>query len=200
MKNFKTVEEYINNNIVWNEHILQLRTIMLETGLIETVKWGIPVYTNNKKNIVGIGAFKSFVSLWFYNGVFLNDKENKLINAQEGVTKALRQWRFDNIVDIRESSKVIKKYIYEAIEIEVQGLSIKPEKKKSIALPKIFEDALNDSSKLEKAFSGFTQSKQREFIEHIVEAKREQTKIDRLQKIIPMILIGEGLNDKYKKK
>ncbi|NJO87983.1 MAG: DUF1801 domain-containing protein, partial [Chloroflexia bacterium] len=97
MKYSKSIEEYIENNPQWGKELTQLISIVRETGLEETIKWGAPTYTFNGKNIVGLGAFKSYVGLWFHQGALLADPEKKLINAQEGTTKALRQWRFNSM-------------------------------------------------------------------------------------------------------
>ena len=136
--------------------------------------------------------------MWLYNGVFLKDKKNKLINAQEGTTKDLRQWRFTGVSEIIANTKLIKQYILEAVEVEKDGKSIKPAKTKKIEIPIEIANAINSSTNLKSAFEGFSQSKQNEFSEYITEAKREKTKQNRLDKIIPFILKDEGLNDKYK--
>jgi uncharacterized protein YdeI (YjbR/CyaY-like superfamily) len=199
LKSFKSVEDYIQNSGDWKNHLIELRQSIASTGLEEVIKWGAPVYASNNKNIVGIGAFKNFISMWFYNGVFLNDNANKLINAQEGTTKALRQWRFTYISEISKNNKLIKQYIFEAIEVEKQGKSIKPETNKKLILPTEFKTELRSNLKFNEAFQSFSIPKQREFAEFIGEAKREQTRQSRLEKTIVMTLKGEGLNDKHKK-
>ncbi|WP_369793055.1 DUF1801 domain-containing protein [Flavobacterium sp. 316] len=115
----------------WNEELELLKSIINTTNLIETTKWGTSVYTHNNKNIIGIGGFKSYFGLWFFNGVFLKDEHNLLINAQEGTTKSLRQMRFQSKADINE--KIILEYLTEAIKVEENGLSIKPQKKRTIS-------------------------------------------------------------------
>jgi uncharacterized protein YdeI (YjbR/CyaY-like superfamily) len=95
LKRYKTPEEYIANNKDWQKSLILLRDILLSTQMTETIKWGVPVYTFEGKNIVGTTAFKSYVGLWFFQGALLKDKKKKLINAQTGKTKALRQWRFN---------------------------------------------------------------------------------------------------------
>ena len=181
-------------NDQWSEEIELLKSIVNKTNLVETTKWGGIVYTYNEKNVLGIGGFKSYVGLWFFNGVFLKDEANILINAQEGVTKANRQWRFDSKSDINE--KLILTYITEAIQIEKEGQSYKPEKKEVI-ISDFFQDFIHKNLDILKAFELFSPYKQKEFIEYIDTAKQEKTKLDRLNKIKPMILEGKGLNDKY---
>ena len=100
MQRHSTVDSYIDGHIEWRDGLTALRNILLETELEETVKWGAPCYVYQKKLVVGIGAFKSYLGLWFHQGALLKDKHKKLINAQEGKTKALRQWRFYDISEI----------------------------------------------------------------------------------------------------
>ena len=159
------------------------------------MKWGIPTYCLKNKNVAGIGAFKSYAGLWFFNGSFLKDEEKKLINAQEGKTKGMRQWRFEVLKEIDEA--LVKSYIEEAIQNQKDGKEIKPEKKPLI-IPDELNEALASDSQLSEAFEALSLSCKREYAEHIAEAKREETKLKRLDKIIPMIMDKVGLNDKYK--
>lgn len=185
-----------NKTNQWDDELEILKSIVVKTNLIEEIKWGGPVYTYNGKNILGIGGFKSYFGIWFFNGVFLKDEKNLLINAQEGTTKSLRQMRFNSIDEVNK--KVILEYINEAILIEEKGLAIKPVKKElitSLFLNSIF----TKDNELKLAFNEFTPYKQREFIEYIESAKQEKTKLTRLEKIKPMILSNTGLNDKYRK-
>ena len=184
-----------NKTNQWENEIEQLHAIIRKTPLVETTKWGGPVYTYNNKNVLGIGGFKSYFGIWFYNGVFLKDEKKLLINANEESTKSLRQMRFNSVNEIDE--KLILAYIKEAIEIEEKGLSIPKEKKETI-IPEILQNELDKNSELLAKFNTFSPYKQREFIEHITSAKQEKTQINRLEKIIPMILEGKGLNDKYR--
>jgi uncharacterized protein YdeI (YjbR/CyaY-like superfamily) len=174
-----------------------LRDLIGSTELTETVKWGIPVYTINDKNVVGIAAFKSYVGLWFYNGSFLNDEAGVLINASEGVTKALRQWRFTSVDEIDDT--LVLKYLHEAIENQKQGKELKPERNIPVIIPEELTDVFNEDRELENCFKRFTPGKQREFTTYISEAKTVETKKKRIQKIIPLIFGNIGLNDKYKK-
>ena len=113
MPSKKTVDEYLDNAKHWQDELRKVRKILLSTGLTETIKWGGPVYTNaDGKNVVGIGGFKSYFGLWFFEGAALEDKEEVLINAQPGKTKMLRQWRMTSVKEIRPA--VIKKYVKEA--------------------------------------------------------------------------------------
>lgn len=180
---------------LWIEELEVLKSVINKTPLTETVKWGGPSYTYEGKNILGIGGFKNFFTIWFYKGVFLKDEANVLVNAQEGVTKSLRQWRFTSKDQIDE--KLIIKYIEEAIAAEMAGLEIKPAKKETV-IPDLLQHELDASPALTEAFMKLTPFKQREYTEFISSAKREETRLARMEKIKPMLLQGIGLNDKYR--
>lgn len=196
MKSFKTVDDYIENARQWQGELTQLRNILLDTALTEEVKWGSPIYTYKGKNVAGIAGFKSYFGLWFHQGALLKDPRKKLINAQEGVTKALRQWRFSSVKEI--DAKTIKAYVKEAIKNVEEGKEIKPVKQKKAITSKELKNALKLNPKAFMQFQLFSDAKKREYAEYIVEAAKAETKQRRLEKIIPMILQGKGLNDKYK--
>lgn len=180
----------------WEDELRMLREIIQKTELVETNKWGGEVYTVNNKNVLGIGGFKNYFTIWFWNGVFLKDKDNVLVNANEGVTKGLRQWRFISAADIDE--KQILQYINEAIANEKAGLSIKPEKKETMKCG-FFKDELEKDNKLKAEFEKFSPYKQKEFWEYMATAKQDKTKVTRFEKIKPLIMGNLGLNDKYRK-
>lgn len=195
MKMAASVEEYIESEDTFAGGLVLLRDIMTSTELQETVKWGIPTYAINNKNVVSISAFKNHFGVWFFNGVFLSDPLHILINAQEGKTKGLRQLRFTNANEI--DKKIILKYVLEAIDNQKKGLEIRLEKKK-LVIPVELASILNDNEKLASIFESLTLGKKRAFAEYVGDAKRKETKIKRLEKIIPMILNNIGLNDKYR--
>jgi len=197
MEYAKSVVDYLHKHPEWEKALIELISIAKSSGLEETIKWGVPTYTYQGKNVVGMAAFKGYVGLWFHQGALLKDKSKKLINAQEGTTKALRQWRFNSIDEI--DRELVTSYIFEAIENQKSGKEIKPEPKAGIEIPDELEAAFDDDTKLSNKFKQFTNFKQREFIEYVAEAKREDTRQKRVEKIIPMILNGVGLNDKYRK-
>lgn len=184
-----------HSNHLWEEELLLLKSIIDKTELEETIKWGGPVYVYNKKNVIGIGGFKDYFTIWFFNGVFLKDEKKKLINAQEDKTKSLRQWRFTSKNDVNE--KDVLEYIAEAIENEKQGKIIKPSKKEAI-VSELLQKEINNNPTLAEAFQKFSPYKQYEFLEYIESAKQEKTKLSRIEKVIPMILGNVGLNDKYR--
>lgn len=197
MKKVSSVEEYIEVHSKWRDALTLLRGIINSTELEETLKWSAPVYSLNGKNVLGLGAFKNHFGLWFFNGVFLKDDKKLLVNAQEK-TKAMRQMRFETVDEI--DKQAVLDYVTEAIENQKLGKEIKPQKttKKVITIPDELLQVLKKNAELKISFETLSPYKQKEYCEYIATAKREATKQNRLEKIIPMILQGVGLNDKYK--
>lgn len=196
MAKINSVEEYIESNAHFREALILLREIINSTELEETLKWSAPVYSLNGKNVLGLGAFKNHFGIWFFNGVFLKD-EKQLLSAAQEKTKALRQMRFESISEIDKHT--VLTYVKEAIENQKLGKELKPEKKgKTVIVPKELKDAFKNDTLLNDSFQNLTPFKQREYAEYIDTAKRAETKQARLEKIIPMIFKGIGLNDKYK--
>ncbi|TMU57222.1 YdeI/OmpD-associated family protein [Flagellimonas algicola] len=197
MEREKNLEAYYEREHPFKEGILLLRSLALQTDSEETFKWSIPVYTANGKNVFGICRFKSHFGVWFFNGSFLSDPKKVLRNAQEGKTKGMRHWNFDTLDKVDQSAVIA--YMNEAIANEKKGLKIAPEKKSGTTeVPALLQSKLASSSSLKEAFESFTAYKQREFCEYISEAKQEKTKLRRLEKILPMIQKGTGLNDAYR--
>lgn len=191
------VSEYISKHPKFSIQLSQIREVLSQTELEETVKWGAPAYVLDGKIVIGMAAFKNHMGIWFHQGVFLKDTQQKLVNAQEGKTKALRQWRFEENDAI--DKKLVLAYVNEAIENCKAGKEVKPVRaKKKVAPPELMEARFNENSAFKKAFDDLTPGKQREYAEYIASAKREATKVSRLEKIEPMVLQGVGLNDKYK--
>jgi uncharacterized protein YdeI (YjbR/CyaY-like superfamily) len=186
----------MHKNEKWSNELSILASVIHQAPLEKTIKWGAEEFTFNGNNVVSYGGFKHYFALWFYNGVFLSDKYKVLVNAQDGKTKSLRQWRFSSVEEMDE--KKILEYITEAIEIEKKGLKIEPEKFKPVEAPKLLTDAFAGDKNLDLAFKKLSPGKQKEYILYIIEAKQETTKFKRLEKIKPMVLSGVGLNDKYR--
>jgi len=198
MKSYKNADVFFKKEGKWQSALAELRSILADLPLEETVKWGAPIYTVNGKNVVGLAGFKNHFALWFFQGVFLKDKDKKLVNAQEGTTKALRQWRFETEEEMLSEKAIIKVYVLEAIENEKQGKRIKPTKNLSFEMPRIFQEALDKNTDLKKAYEALTPGRKKEYALHIGEAKREMTALSRIEKSMPLILSGKGLYDKYK--
>ncbi len=196
MKTTKTPDEYYQTNRDWQDEVNSLRAILLDTELVEEIKWGAPCYTFQGKNVVGLGAFKKYYGLWFHQGVLLADNSGVLINAQEGKTNALRQWRMTSIDDINPS--MITAYVDEAIALAKAGKSVKPARNQPLTIPDELARVLEENPKVKTAFINLKPGLQREYADYIIEAKRAPTKQRRIEKMLPMILAGKGLNDKYR--
>ncbi|MEZ6062900.1 MAG: YdeI/OmpD-associated family protein [Planctomycetaceae bacterium] len=196
MKRYQSVDEYIAGETQWQKELMQLRKILNGTELEETLKWGAPCYTWRGKNLVGIGSFKSYCGLWFFQGALLSDPDGVLITSDDNPAKAMRQWRFQSAKDIR--SRSIRAYVREAVALQEKGQEIKPNRNKSIEIPRELKAALSADRRAAAAFENLTKGRQREYADYIAGAKRQETKTQRLAKIVPLILAGTGLNDKYR--
>ena len=192
----KSAEEYIAKHPDWESELRELREMILTTDVEETIKWGAPVYTVDGKNVLGLAAFKHHAAIWFFQGALLRENTALLENAQEGKTKALRQVRFEKGQNIPLSQ--LRKYVEEAIQNQKEGKEIKPVKNKEVEVPEELLTEFSKDPELASAFKNLTPGKQREYCEYIREAKRDGTKMSRMEKIIPMIQAGSGLHDKYK--
>ena len=196
MERSASAEEFISKHPQWEELLTALRRTLLSTGLEETIKWGVPVYTLAGKNIVGLTAFKKYSALWFFQGALLRDEAGVLVNAQEGKTRAQRQWRFETLDEFNE--KQVLAYLNEAIENQRRGKTVKPAPRKAFSIPEELNRAFRENPDLEQQFGALAPYKQREYAEYISQARREDTRQRRLEKIIPMIGAGKGLNDRYR--
>lgn len=192
----KSVDEYLANNKQWADELAKLREILLSTGLKEEIKWNAPIYTFNGKNVAGIAAFKTYAGLWFHQGALLKDEKRKLINAQEGKTKALRQWRFNSIKEI--DPRLVKSYTKEAIQNARDGKEIKATRQTSLEIPKELLSALKKDKEALSKFKLLSEGRQREYAEYIHEAVKDETKLKRIAKVLPIIRSGKGLNDRYR--
>lgn len=192
----KSVDEYIASHPEWASELSDLREMILSTGLEETIKWGAPVFMWNGKNVVSIAAFKNHIGIWFYQGALLKENTALLENAQEGKTKALRQIKFQKGQKLPVA--LLRNYVLEAKQNQQEGKEIKPERSKKIEIPEELSEEFARDETLKSAFQKLSPGKQREYAEHISSAKREETKRNRLEKIIPMIRSGQGLHEKYR--
>lgn len=197
MRSHKTVDEYILNAETGQDILMILRDLLNTTELTETVKWGAPAYTINGKNVVGLGAFKSYTGLWFYQGALLNDPQKVLVSATNGQTRAMRQWRFHSFDEI--DPELVLRYVNEAIENQKQNREIKAERNKPVVVPEELKEAFEADASLKQQYETFTAGKRREFANYISQAKQEKTRQSRLKKVIPLIQQNIGLNDKYRK-
>lgn len=188
------VDFYFNKADTWQKELEQLRTIVLDCGLTEELKWGVPCYAFNKSNIVLIHTFKTYCALLFMKGALLNDTYNILVQQTEHV-QAARQVRFTNLAEIVEKASILKAYIHEAIEVEKAGLKVNFKKTDEFDVPEEFENKLAEFPALKAAFKSLTPGRQRGYLLHFSSAKQAKTRISRIEKYIPTILSGKGIDE-----
>ena len=188
------VDEFLSKAKKWKEEYETLRKIVLDCELTEDYKWMNPCYTFEKKNIVLIHGFKEYCALLFPKGSLLQDSHGILIQQTENVQGA-RQIRFTNVQEIAEKEAVLKAYIYEAIEVEKGGLKVKAKKPEELIIPDELQHKFDEIPALKTAFTTLTPGRQRAYILHFSAAKQSKTRESRVEKCIPNILNGKGLND-----
>lgn len=178
----------------WQEEYELLRTIVLDCGLIEELKWGVPCYTFQQTNVVLIHGFKDYCALLFHKGALLNDAEGILIQQTENV-QAARQIRFTSLEQILEMKSIIKAYVFEAIEVEKAGLKVELKKTTEFKMADEFQAVLDEMTELKTAFYALTPGRQRAYLLHFSAPKQAKTREARVEKYIPKILDGKGLED-----
>lgn len=188
------VDWYFSKNEKWEKEIRKLRMIILDCGLTEELKWGCPCYTFQNSNIVLIHVFKEYCAVLFFKGALLNDANGILIQQTKNV-QAARQVRFTNAREIIKKEKILKAYIYEAIEVEKAGLKVKLKKTSAFTIPEEFQNKLDKNSALKTAFEALTPGRQRGYIFYFSQPKQSKTRESRVEKYIKQILNGKGLND-----
>jgi uncharacterized protein YdeI (YjbR/CyaY-like superfamily) len=188
------VDFYFTKAKQWQDEIKKLRTIALNCGLTEDVKWGCPCYTFQKSNIVLIHVFKDYCAVLFFKGALLKDAQNILIQQTENV-QAARQIRFTSSKQITTMEATIKAYIFEAIEIEKAGLKVVLKKPTEFKMADEFKNQLDKKPALKTAFEALTPGRQRAYLLHFSAPKQSKTRESRVEKCMPDILNGKGLND-----
>ena len=188
------VDWFFAKDTKWQKEYEKLRTIILDCGLIEELKWGCPCYTFENTNIVLIHGFKEYCALLFFKGALLSDPNGILIQQTKNVQSA-RQIRFTNVKEIVKMEKILKAYVYEAIEVERAGLKVKLKKTSEFKVPEEFQKRLDKSTALKKAFDALTPGRQRAYIFYFSQAKQTKTREARVEKYIKQILNGKGLDD-----
>jgi uncharacterized protein YdeI (YjbR/CyaY-like superfamily) len=197
------VDWFFSKETKWQKEYEKLRTIILDCGLTEELKWGCPCYTCptgssgrafGKSNIVLIHGFKEYCALLFFKGALLNDPNGILIQQTENV-QAARQVRFTSAREISKMEKTLKAYIYEAIEVEKAGLKVKLKKTTEFKIPEEFQKKLDKNAALKKAFAALTPGRQRAYIFYFSQAKQPKTREARVEKYMKQILNGKGLDD-----
>jgi uncharacterized protein YdeI (YjbR/CyaY-like superfamily) len=189
------VDFFFNKAQKWQEELEQLRTIALDCGLTEELKWGCPCYTLQKNNIVLIHEFKEYCAFLFFKGALLNDTNGILIQQTENV-QAARQIRFTHVSEIVEKKTILKAYIFEAIEVEKAGLKVELKKTAEFTVSEEFQNKLDELPALKTAFEALTPGRQRAYLMHFSAPKQAKTREARVEKYMQQILNGKGLDDK----
>ena len=188
------VDWFFDKETKWRKEYEQLRTIILDCGLTEELKWGCPCYTHAGANIVLIHGFKDYCAVLFFKGALLNDPTGILIQQTANVQSA-RQVRFTTPKEVTKLQRVLKTYIYEAIEVEKAGLKVKLKKTEDFKVPDEFQKQLDKKPALKKAFTALTPGRQRAYIFYFSQPKQAKTREARVEKYLKQILSGKGLND-----
>ena len=188
------VDEYFSKVKEWREEMETLRKIILDCQLTEVLKWGRPCYMFQKSNVVIIQGFKEYCAIMFFKGALLKDANGILIKPGKS-TQAGRQIRFTNAQEIVEMNDILKAYIFEAIDVEKAGLKVNFKKTSDFEIPDEFQKKLDEIPTLKAAFDALTPGRQRAYIHYFSTAKQSKTRKSRVEKYIPHILDGKGLND-----
>jgi uncharacterized protein YdeI (YjbR/CyaY-like superfamily) len=188
------VDAYIGKLEKWREETEKLRAILLECTVTEELKWGVPCYTVDDKNVVLIHGFKEYCAILFVKGALLKDPKGILIQQTENVQSA-RQVRFTSLQEIVKLQAVLKTYIRAAIEVEKAGLKVVHKSTEEFEVAEEFQNRLDKTPTLKKAFEALTPGRQRAYLLHFSSAKQSKTRESRIEKCLPMILDGKGLND-----
>lgn len=188
------VDWFFDKATKWQKEYEKLRTLILDCGLTEELKWGCPCYTFDNSNIVLIHGFKEYCALLFFKGALLADANGILIQQTENVQSA-RQIRFTSVQQIVKMERIVKAYIYEAIEVERAGLQVKLKKTKDYKIPEEFQNKLDRMPSLKTAFDKLTPGRQRAYIFHFSQPKLSKTRTARVEKYVKHILKGKGLDD-----
>ena len=188
------VNSFFNNAKKWQKEIVALRAIILECGLDEVLKWGVPCYLHQKNNIVLIHVFKDYCAILFFKGALLQNTDDVLIQPTEN-TQSSRQIRFTSLKEITAMETILKSFIYEAIELEKLGLKVELKKTKDYFVPEEFQIQLDKNGKLKKAFESLTPGRQRAYLLYFSAPKQPKTITSRVEAYTQRILNGKGLTD-----
>lgn len=188
------VNFFFNDAKQWKKEFEKLRTIALSTELVEDLKWGCPCYTYEGKNIFLIHGFKEYCALLFFKGALMKDTDHILIQQSKNV-QAARQIRFTDVEQINDLEKILRTYMFEAVEIEESGAKVEMKKTKEFEMVEEFQSKLDENPALSEAFKALTPGRQRAYLLHFSSAKQSKTREARIEKCIPQIIDGIGLND-----
>lgn len=188
------VDFFFNKATQWKEEYALLRKIILGTGLVEELKWGVPCYQLDGKNVVLIHGFKEYCAILFHKGALMKDPENLLIQQTENVQSA-RQMRFTSAGEISDLTSILKTYVKDAIKVEKSGLKVELKKTEDYNVPEEFQVRLDADADLRAAFKALTPGRQRGYLFHFSQPKLAKTREARVEKYIPQILDGKGIDD-----
>lgn len=188
------VDWYFEKEHAWKNEINRLRRIILDCHLVEELKWGCPCYTFNGKNIVLIHVFKDYCAVLFFKGVLIKDETGLLIQQTENV-QAARQMRFTSLAEIEAKAVPLRDYVFEAVEIEEKGLKVPMKKTEAFAMPEEFKQRLAGDVGLKTAFESLSAGRQRAYLLHFSSARQAKTRLARIEKYLPKILSGKGMDD-----
>ena len=188
------VDWFFDKDTKWQEEYSELRMLILDCGLTEELKWGCPCYTFQKNNVVLIHGFKDYCALLFMQGALLKDEQGILVQQTENVQTA-RQIRFTTLQEILESESIIKAYIKEATEIEKSGEKFELKKTSEFKMPEEFKQLLDGMPDLKIAFEALTPGRQRGYLLFFSAPKQAKTREARIEKYVPQIFVGKGLED-----
>ena len=188
------VDWYFQKAKKWQEELEILRITVLDCQLNEELKWGVPCYTLEQSNIVLIHTFKDYCALLFFKGALFKDPNNLLMQQTKNVQSA-RQIRFSDAQEILEMRPVIKAYIAQAIEVEKSGLEVEFKKTTEFGVPEELQEKFDEIPELKIAFDALTPGRQRGYILHFSAPKQSKTRVSRIEKSMPQILNGKGLDD-----
>ncbi|MEM5385057.1 DUF1801 domain-containing protein [Paraburkholderia phymatum] len=189
------VDAFLSNTKKWQKEFEKLRAIVLDCQLTEEVKWGVPCYTFDKRNVVLMHGFKGYCALLFFKGALLKDAKGILIAQTENVQSS-RQIRFTDVRDITAIADVLKSYIREAVEVERAGLKVTLKKTAEFAVPEEFQNKLDEMPELKDAFDALTPGRQRAYLLYFSAPTQSKTRASRVEKCSQQILEGKGLNDR----
>ncbi len=188
------VDAFLSNTDKWHGEFIELREIVLACGLIEELKWGQPCYMFGKENVIILGGFKEYIAINFFKGTLIEDSKSILVQQTENI-QAARQIRFKNVDEIKQLEDTIKEYIQQAIDIEKQGLVVPLKKQVELEIPEELIAKFETDPKLKIAFQNLTPGRQRGYLYFFSQAKQSKTKTARIEKFIPKILQGKGMDD-----
>lgn len=194
MNRSQNVDEYLHENPKWQKELQALRTIALDCQLTEVMKWRVPCYTFQGKNVILISGLKEFCAISFMKGALLEDANNILSKAGEN-TRAARLIRFTNVSEIVDMKTVLKSYVHEAIGLEKAGAKVDLQADRAIDIPDELQSKFEESPAFKSAFDALTPGRQRGYILHFSSAKQSKTRVSRIESCVQKILDGKGIND-----